>query len=267
MKNKKAQLSFIMKYRWIIIVIAFFGLALYFGWISLGAIFDDGNVGNWRISSYNPTTDVIAINYVFDFGLHDNAWFGGKTMNQQGTDLITNQADCERVGWEWIGKDLANQYPCVLYDVNWARDKDVEITGSCHHSGVAGRADETSDRIAGFLGDRISMNANKRGLHDRVVCRGLIIISPIVEEIETPLPTDEDEIPEESPTAQYECIQNIDCIEICGNEIPTCITNDCYCSAIIGEDGLPAIEKLTIIQRINLWIDNLLFKIKEWFGR
>lgn len=170
----------------VIILILIVGLILIFVAIPNQSIFDDGNLGNWELASFNPTTETGTINVNVNFGRIDVGWLGGKTMQQGGTDKINNQQDCEAFGWVWKIDDQANPYNCVVRNQNWIEDKEITSNVQCVHSKPPYICDDFScipqdnppiDVTPSFNGERISLSANKRGSDDSVSCSGTITIS------------------------------------------------------------------------------------------
>lgn len=74
--------------------------------------------------------------------------------------------------------------------------------------------------------------------------------------------TIDDETPLTETQVEVECVDNIGCVSYCGDKIPTCQENNCYC-----DDKKIIIDttKLSTTQKINLWFDNLINKILGWF--
>lgn len=74
-------------------------------------------------------------------------------------------------------------------------------------------------------------------------------------------PTGTGEVTEDEPEETVECTDNVGCIDVCGNDVPTCLNNECYC----GDDLYTETKSKSLIEKFNDFINNLIETIRGWF--
>lgn len=204
--------------------------------LGLFTVFDtQENLGRWSISSYNPSTKEITI--PISLQAHSDGSFGVQNMHQLGTSIITNQQNCEEIGWSWRTTGIPyNGYPCYLNNPNWFDDKTythyIICTSTKPGSTVTGQyipEDRPSWEPPLFNGFSIWFPNLKRSLDDVVTCQGKIIVKPKGECV---LADDCEGKPHIAVPGQWECLNN-NCVWV--QEIQENITCDEFCQNLTPE--------------------------------
>lgn len=172
-----------------ILVIVAIIAAFYFGIFGLGSLTYEAtscNLGSWSIQGYNPSTNELTIG-VDSSGTKASGCLGtSAVVNSEERTGITNQADCEAIGFNWAPDNDGET--CRIND-NWFNDKtyisNVKCTQTCtdpRGCGGAGLAyGQTGDLGGvGFNGFKVEIPAPYNAWMS-ADCHGTIIVQGKVE--------------------------------------------------------------------------------------